>query len=323
MWPYPSKNFQKAITGSHNVAVRIEFWAPGGSAPLYVLNQINDTPTTPTPSLVLTDGSVTMDKGSDQRSQVTATFVSPDGSMIPMEGTDPITPWGNEMRVFRGVYYPVTGTSELVPLGSFLINRVNIKDEAGVTMDVTGYDRSRNISRNVVPYYWPDFPTQQLVLNKPWATLIQVALASAWPAVQFNDSAANWANLQNDPVNGAVPNMLQSFGQGTDLWNQMRQYAAAAGCDLFFTRDGICKMYRDPNFNNMAASNTSASLSVASFIEGSTATFEKVDRTLDDSAAYNYVVVYGSGDILSVPLFNYPPNGTPVVDNDPNQALTT
>ena len=39
------------------------------------------------------------------------------------------------------------------------------------------------------------------------------------------------------------------------------------------------------------ASNTSASLAVATFQEGTTAVFEKVDRTLDDAAAYNYVVV--------------------------------
>ena len=318
MWAYPSEAFSSAITGDHNVAVKVEIWQPKATAPVYTLTQVNDGPTTTTPSLVLTDGSVTMDKNSSQRFQCSVTFVSPDGTMIPETsgGNDWLTPWGNELRLYRGVYYADSKTAEYVPLGVFRISTVTIAEASGTpTITVTGYDRSRNIARNVPPYMWPDITNQQLTAGKPWANWIQVCCADRWPDVQFNDSAANWALLQNDPLNGSVHETYQSFSEGTDLWGQSMQYAQAAGCDLFFYRDGICYFHRDPNFNNMSSASTPP---VASFVEGSTATFDKITRTLDDSNVYNQVVVYGESDILTTPLFTYPPNGTPAIDDDPS-----
>jgi len=320
MWPYPSAAFQTAIGTDHQVATKIEVWSPTGTDPLLSITNVQDNLVTPNQSLELIGGNVQMAKSNDARSQCTVNLVSPDGSMIPTSNSSPLTPWGNEIRVYRGVWYPQTQTAEYVPLGYFRISKVEIIDADGVPkINITGYDRSRNISRNVVPFYWPDFNTQQKIASLSWSNMIQVMCNDRWPAVQFNDTIANWATLANDPNNAIIGPAAQgtNFGEGSDLWSQARNYAKAQGCDLFFTRDGICKMYRDPNFNNMAATNSSSSLSVAEFVEGSTATFDKVSRILDDAAAYNYVVVYGEGDLLGVPLFTYPPSGTPAVDNDP------
>jgi hypothetical protein len=371
MFPYPSARFAAALLYSHNVAIKMEIWQSGATAPSFTLVQVDDMFSTTAP-LVLVDGSVTYDKTSDQRGQCTVTVVSPDGSMVPKLPTDLITPWGNEIRLYRGIYYPpqnvfvpsspntipailnqsgivipsfvdgiweagelvngglriegsltydgvvsvVDDYSEYVPLGVFRMSKVEIDDQSGVPkMTITGYDRSRNVSRNVVQYYWPDFNTQSLILNQPWANMIQVALSDRWSPIQFDGTVTEWTALQNDPTNQTIPNFLQSFSEGSDLFDQMRQYAQAAGCDLSMTRQGICSLYKDPNFVNMQSGSGPP---VATFVEGATATFEEAKRTLDDSVAYNQVIVYGAGDILGVPLFTYPPNGTPAVDNDEN-----
>ena len=318
MYAYPSEAFKNALSGDHNVAIRMEIWQPGGTAPVITVSQVNDTPTTTTPLLILTDGSVTMDKKSDQRSQCSITLVSPDGTMIPnvAHGNNWLTPWGNEVRLYRGVYYPDIDEAEYVPLGIFRISSVTINESGGApVMTVVGYDRSRNIARNVPAFYWPDMATQSLIKGRSWANWIQVCCSDRWPSVEFNASADQWAALQNDPLNGAIAQDYQTFSEGTDLWAQSRQYAAAAGCELYFDRQGICTFVRDPNFNNMSAA---ASPPVAEFIEGKTATFDQVTRTLDDANVYNQVVVFGEGTLLATPLFTYPPNGTPAIDDDPN-----
>jgi hypothetical protein len=302
----------------HNVAVKMEIWQAGQQAASYVVEQIDNqlAQTSTTPGLVITDGSVTMDKDQDQRFQCTVTCVSPDGSMIPGVKNNLLTPWGNEIRLYRGVFYPETQDAEYVPLGIFRMSSVDIKEQQGTpTITITGYDRSRNIARNVVPYYWPDLATQNAILFKSWANMIQVALADRWSKVQFNDTAANWQALVNDPTFSVIGAAFQSFSEGTDLFDQMRQYAMAAGCELFFYRDGICYFRRDPNFSNHAAG---PYVPVLTLQEGATATFDQMERTLDDAGVYNQVIVIGGGTTLGgVPLFTYPPNGTPAIDNDP------
>ena len=315
MYPYPSQQFEQAISTDHNVAVKVEVWKGGATGPSLVIEHVNDGPLTTTPSVLLVDGSVTMDKSQDQRSQCQVELVSPDESYIPKLPTDLLTPWGNELRIYRGVYYPVENRAEYVPLGVFRITMVEVSESQGVpTITVTGYDRSRNISRNVVPFYWPDRVTQQLLVDKPWSNWIQVACSDRWNAVQFNDTWENWAELQNDLLNGSIRQGYQTFSEGTDLWSQSRQYAQAAGCELYFYREGVCYFRRDPNFSNQSQGPYTP---VAIFTEGETATFDQVKRTLDDANTYNQVIVFGEGTILGLPLFTYPPNGQPAIDDDP------
>ena len=236
MYTGTSAAFNAAIQTDHNVAVKVEVWTPSSLAPVLTIEWLNNEqpPWALQPSAILTDGAVTYDKQSDQRSSFTMTIVSPDGTLIPRKATDAFTPWGNEVRLFRGVFWPITGAKEYVPLGRFRISTVDINDEKGVpTMTITGADRSLNISRNVVPFYWPDINTQKLILGNSWAHMIQVMCSDRWPYVQFDTTKGGigptssasyntgWTSYQNDPVNGMIPNFLSSFGEGTDLWSQL------------------------------------------------------------------------------------------------------
>jgi Domain of unknown function (DUF5047) len=337
---YPSSsNFSQALQGDHNVIIKVQVYQPGGFYPIF-------DSTTPGCPAYITDGTVTFQKQSDARSQLSITIVNPDGTLIPQLPSDIFTPWGNEMWVYWGIDYEGSLPNEFIPLGRFRISQNQIAEKSGTpTMMITGYDRSRNISRNVVLNSWPTSvstsqgdmsPLQQLIWNKPFSNLIQVACRDRYPAVRFSGDLAEWAQYESDPpllqdglyVGAVIAEGFAAFSQGTDMWNQSRQYAAACGCDLFFDRNGVCTFYRDPSFNNMSAAVTP--VPVATFIEGSTAIFDQITRTLDDGAAYNGTVVYGGGNTQVQSLVSFNPNYvnqfgpgsvvniTPYIDNDPS-----
>jgi hypothetical protein len=324
--------------------VKLEIWRPGDVGPSYSTDDPGST-------LQIISGSVTYDKSQEQRSQLQVQLVDPTGLMIPQTNEDLLTPWGNEIRAYRGIQYP-DGTRDYVLLGVFRISQNQIAEAQGVpTMSITAYDRSWSISRNVNLYQWPGTSSEQMAayggvsglsnqeaLKYSYANLIQVICSQFWPRVQFTGTAAEWTNLQNDPpfINsdgtvdgGVITSALQGFSPGTDMYAQARQYAQACGCDLFMTRDGVLEFYRDPSFNAMSAYVTP--IPVWSFVEGETAMFDQVTRTLSDSVAYNAVLVTGAGSSNAEPLTSTTgpldagnqgpdssyPTAWPVIDNDP------
>ena len=344
MWKTASPRFIAALESGFNVALRIEIWTENAGTQLFS-SQLSTVPN-PNLDLYILDGTVTYDKSQDIRSQFSMRLVSPNGTFIPDSGTrgDLLRPWGNEMHIYWGITFD-DGSQEFVLMGMFRIARNAIEETSGaMVMTVTGYDRSRNISRNVVLSTWPQTVTQQFQINnQSWASFIQIMCTDRWPQVQFNDTAANWNLLSIDKFDGGINGTgfgiglaaTPTFSQGTDLWSEARQYAQGCCGDVYFSRDGICTYVKDPNLNNMNAAFTPDP--VATFIEGSTAMFDKVSRTLDDSAAYNGCVVYGQGNVNSnaaTVTSNFPINsGNPVgfdggpgewdnvkpaIDNDPS-----
>lgn len=300
-----SAAFASALTRDHAVVTRFEIWNPNQpSAAIY----LSPTTTLNAPdrlSGVVLDGNCTYTKDSDQRSQCTITIASPDGSLIPTETTSPLTPWGNEIRIYSGVGY-ANGTTEVCSMGYFRINSVQVTEENGaIQIQVTGYDRSRNISRNVVQVYWPDALTQanlfqetttSVGVNVPWTTMIQYVISQFWPYATFNDTAADWFLQVSDQTNCVVPaGSPPNFSEGTDMFDQMRQFAQAAACDLFANRVGVFTFYRDPVLSFFTSTPPTP---VVTWIEGSGAQFDQLQRNLNDQTAYNRVVVYGSGDIV-------------------------
>lgn len=299
-----SARFAAAMAQGHTIVSRFEIWQPGASTALYV------SPTTLADadymSGVIIDGSITLTKNSDQRGQCNVVIASPDSSLIPTVTTAPLTPWGNEIRIFSGVQY-ADGTTEYVSMGYYRINEVQATEQQGaVQITVNGYDRSRNVSRNVVQVYWPDAQTQANLFGETssfignqvsWPAMIQYVLSAFWPYMTYNDTAANWFLAVNDQQNCVVPaGSPPNFSEGTDMFDQMRQFAQAAGCDLFIDRaTGRCTFYADPV---MSFFNATPPSPVVSWVEGAGCQFDQLQRNLNDQTAYNRVIVYGSGDIV-------------------------
>jgi hypothetical protein len=81
----------------------------------------------------------------------------PPAEFVPETGFSPLSPFGNEIHVWRGVTYD-DGSVEEVPLGVFINTNVEVSDnDQGVVINVNGVDRSLKISRNrwTAPYVAP------------------------------------------------------------------------------------------------------------------------------------------------------------------------
>src|SRR4051812_35315225 len=74
-------------------------------------------------TLDITDGSVEVDGNNTVRRHCSVTLVDPTGTMTPSEAGDLLSPFGNEIALYRGI------GDELVPLGVFGIATVDIEDK--------------------------------------------------------------------------------------------------------------------------------------------------------------------------------------------------
>lgn len=146
-----------------------------------------------------------------------------DNGLVPSSAFDLLTPFGNELRLYRGVQFS-DGSRELVPLGVFVITQVQIEEAVdGITIQVSGADRSIKVSRNV----WLG-PYQ--VAAGPLSTALTDLLQGRWPAIQ----------LAFDSVSVSIEQ--QVFGQqsGSDPWKDAVALAEVAGYDLYFDVLGRC-----------------------------------------------------------------------------------
>src|SRR5512146_2193069 len=65
-----------------------------------------------------TGGDVQIDRTASQRRRCTVSCVDPTGTLTPTTADSILTPYGTEVRPYRGVQYD-DGTTEVVPLGVF------------------------------------------------------------------------------------------------------------------------------------------------------------------------------------------------------------
>jgi len=87
--------FLAAVTTSHEVATRIE-----------VLDDGDVTLTLDT----VTDGGVTLDQAAATRGRLDCTIIDPD--LVPGDPTAALAPYGNELRVYRGVMFYETSVTD-------------------------------------------------------------------------------------------------------------------------------------------------------------------------------------------------------------------
>lgn len=228
--------------------------------------------------------------------------------------TDPLSPYGNEIRVWRGVEVttttaasygtlsgsystyaglgsafgtyggialpPVVSTdSEEIPLGVFLITEVDMRDDgAEVRVSVQGEDRALRISRNrwTAPYVIAD--------GTNVVTAVTNLLEDRW------DDVTLIASESSETIGRAV------LGQetGNDPWADARKIADAAGLDLFFDGEGNARLEPVPSVDDATAD--------ATYREGDDAVVLSVSRRLDAKTTYNGVVVTGEGTSADTPV---------------------
>lgn len=268
-----------ALAGSHRRVVKVEVWN-AGMLLADITGQVNA-------------GSVVEDETATVRRTFTLTVDDP--ALVPTAPGDLLHPAsGNEIHVSRGVIVPGTDTAELAPLGVFRLAAPAPADTgAGLSVAVTGNDRSWEISRRK----WTGPYTTAAGQNV--ATAIQGVLNNRWgntlPPLTFNlapttVTVAAGTVLGIQYTSSGVASEPGS-SSSNDPWADVRTFAAAAGQEVFFDRQGVVVSRPIPVPGGVPVTTT--------YVEGVTCTMTSLTRTLDATKAVNMLVVIGTGAVVT------------------------
>lgn len=260
---YPaSAELKAAIQTDHIVVSKAEVW-----------NQDQKLMT-----LDIVDGTVTVSNSSSIRRTCSVSLsVGRDSEIVPDTGFDALSPFGNELRLYRGVEF-ANGTREYVPLGIFRIVNVDIKDtNNGVEINVEGEDRSIIISRN------------------KWTGPYQVlsgTLEAALTALLQN----RYVDIKTDfpTTNVTIQKVILGTGREDDPWKDAVYLAQLVGYDLFFDVNGVCVMRQFPTLD--------AGVVVAKYEEGADTVALQLARTITSRETYNGVIYTVQGSERGAPI---------------------
>lgn len=171
------------------------------------------------------DGAVTLDAAAASRGRADVTLVD-DGTLglVPASATDLLAPYGNEIRLERGVIHSV-GSEELVALGVFRLDDVAVDDTGnGIVIKIAGVDRSGRIidARFEEPY--------QIGAGTNYGAAILATIQIAYPDVE-----SDFAETVR-----TTPQLVAQ--EGDDRWQFCRNLAASIGMDLYFDGDGVLRL---------------------------------------------------------------------------------
>lgn len=242
-----SDAFKAALTGSHIVVCRADILSN---------NEII------VEGLYVTDGAVDVDGDANVRRRCSLTVADSKGALASVGPLDPLSPYGNEIRLYRGI--ALTAGDEVAPLGTFRIASTKAVDEG--TIEVTGFDRARSVQRArfVTPYI--------VKANRNYATAIATLVGSRLPGVV------------TDFMTTSEVTPVLIFDQASDPWKAATDMAQSIGAELFFDPLGVCVLRAQADLDDPV---------VASYVSGETATILSIENALSDEPGYNGFVVDG------------------------------
>lgn len=198
-------------------------------------------------------------------------------NLVPDNGFDTLAPFGNELKLYRGVQF-ADGTTEYVPLGVFVMTQVSIQDSNdGVSISINGEDRSIIISRNK----WTE-PYQ----------MVQGTLEASLTALLQD----RWADIQTSfpTTNVTVQQVIFGADNNNDAWKDAVGLAELVGYDLFFDVDGVCTMKQFPSLDS--------SVVVATYQEDENTIITSLDRSMSTKETYNGVIYTIEGSQVTTPV---------------------
>jgi len=261
---YPaSGEFKTAILSDHIVVSKAEVWNQGSK--LTTLN--------------VDSGKVTVSVNSGVRRTCQVTLVTDRtiDNLVPDSGFDILAPFGNELRLYRGVQF-TNGSIEYVPLGVFVMTDVDISDtNDGVSISITGEDRSLIISRAkwTAPYQ-----------------MVSGTLEASLTAMLQN----RWADVQTSFVttNVTVNQIVLGTESNQDPWQDAVYLAQLVGYDLYFDVLGVAVLRPFPSLD--------ASTVVAKYEEGAETLITSLDRSMSSKETYNGVIYTIEGSQVTTPI---------------------
>ncbi len=217
-----SAAFRAAIRESHTAVVVVEVLRDG--------EVVEGGTLTAYPTATAISGTVTLDSRAASRGRFELVVVD-DGTlgMVPTVATSLLAPYGNEVRIRRGLVLP-TGTIEVVSLGIFRIDRANVEDTPdGLRIALDGLDRSATVADARF-----EEPSEIAA-----GTLVEDAILSldrrAIPGVVYSFPGVTFETP------------LVRCEEGGDPWKVAQDLATACGLDLHFDGDGVLVLVPEPS----------------------------------------------------------------------------
>lgn len=259
-----SSAFLAEVARSHTATTKVELWSNN-----QLVRTVNPL-----------SGSVEIDARRAVRRSASMTLIDYDGTLNPNVAGSVLTPFGNEVRIYRGVVYS-NGTTEYAALGVFRIVgvRVSLTDN-GVKLDVQMEDR---------------------------AHVVQLAgYSSPYVVGTGNDAVAEATNLVLSRYKGVSYNVLDTpyftpttakvlgVDGATDPWSDVLSIVEASGQEAFFDENGVFRTKNIPRLSQGTAS--------ATFAEGTSGTLISVSHDVATANIFNGITAHAEGTHLSVPL---------------------
>jgi len=229
-------------------------------------------------SLFPSDGSVSIDVTRAARRTVRMTIKDPSGELTVKSAASLLAPFGNEIKVERGLWLDGS-TVELLPMGVFVIQTSEVEETAaGVTVTITGIDRSWYISRN------------------PWAVPFQtLAGPSALEDTILNAVLNRWPSCPNnlDKTGRLINQLTFEAGSSANAWSDLYNLAWNAGYYLYFDATGVLRL-RSKQVTNRTTNYL--------YQDGADAVLNRINRVWDTSTTFNGIIASSSHTDLLAPL---------------------
>lgn len=159
------------------------------------------------------DGSITVDRGSDARRTLSLTI--PDPSIFPTHEEDPYSVYGQQLSVRAGVQY-IDGTQETVPAGQFVITSIAGDIHTG-PMQITGVGLEVLVQRE------PFEVATSVDGTVTCTSFARDQIHVAFPAASFADRSTN----------GGLNLPAKTWDAGANRWSALQEAALSVGCEIF------------------------------------------------------------------------------------------
>ncbi|MEU6674752.1 DUF5047 domain-containing protein [Streptomyces sp. NPDC046925] len=237
-------------------------------------------------------GEVSCDRTAAVRRTCKASCVDPSGLLTPSGPGSLLTPYGTELRPYRGVRYS-DGTTDVLPLGVFRLAKVSVSDGTGGSPDIQldAYDLSRTVARDkfISPYV--------IAENTNVIDAIKSILERTFPDLSYD--AISTTRTTTAP---------RLYDVGDDPWEAVTELAQSLGCDIYFDVEGWVVIAPPVDIDALPSPDFQ-------YIEGEQCTMLDLSRVFTDEPGFNGVVLTGEspGDEL-------PPVRAVAWDEEPTSA---
>lgn len=212
-----SDRYRRVVTsGTRNMVTRLEVLFDG------------DTVIAAENGPLVVGGRITWNRNANLLARLDCTLADP--LRVPKLATDPLAPFGAEVRVWRGVRFS-DGTEELVPLGTFRLDTATA-ESPGLTTTVSGWDRMLLVERARFEDAYAIAPATN------YASAIETLIVDGVPGIECLFPSSTFT----------APRLV--FAAQDNRREAVSEMARMIGNELRFDGLGRCIMSPEPSFSD-------------------------------------------------------------------------